>query len=635
MIVFNGWELWACILLSLFLQIFLTIAGTFRRLASRRWFVKILWLAYLLADFVAVLGLGLLVSRQSLLYNNCLNEKHCYTDEALMYWATFFLVHLGGPDNITAFSTVDNELWLRDLFSISSKCITVAYAIYESVRTSSKVRLVSDMNKVDLSKTEVLQYALVYSTAFKGLVVDLSVSISQRNQSREFFLQRSIEQAFRLVELELDYLYDVLFTKILVLHHKVGLSCRILSFIAVVSSFVLFYFDFVASPLPPSDIATPEFHKIDIVVTCILFIGAILMEVIAFFMLLFCDWTVVKLSPLSDANSNRQSWKDKLLACILSYKHTISAFFHHCLYLVGIENQREIRITERWWANSFSAFNLIYHCLHGGRQNIYPRLVKFLMEFLYAEPYALSGHLATFIFDQLKMKSKKAESLAIAKQIYSSRGEWVLDELEDGCQAFLPYVAKYDYEDILLLWHIATEVCYNDNQDKVTNQEQRRTAKDLSDYMLYLMVMKPDMMYGVSSNGEIKFRETCTEVSKFFDTELPELKNRQFSYTYRGEREEALQKIACQRILFHETEAEHVTVCRDVPTLFTASELAKELNKLPSEEKWLLISKLWVELLSYAATHIRSSAHAEQLSKGGELITVVWLLMAHFGLGDH
>ena len=46
------------------------------------------------------------------------------------------------------------------------------------------------------------------------------------------------------------------------------------------------------------------------------------------------------------------------------------------------------------------------------------------------------------------------------------------------------------------------------------------------------------------------------------------------------------------------------------------------------------MSKVWVELLSYAASHCRANAHAQQLSKGGELITFVWILMAHFGLGE-
>jgi hypothetical protein len=73
---------------------------------------------------------------------------------------------------------------------------------------------------------------------------------------------------------------------------------------------------------------------------------------------------------------------------------------------------------------------------------------------------------------------------------------------------------------------------------------------------------------------------------------------------------------------------------RSKSVLFDACILAKELKKLDGQKRWKLMSEVWVELLSYAASHCRANSHAAQLSKGGELITFVWLLMAHFGIGD-
>ena len=72
------------------------------------------------------------------------------------------------------------------------------------------------------------------------------------------------------------------------------------------------------------------------------------------------------------------------------------------------------------------------------------------------------------------------------------------------------------------------------------------------------------------------------------------------------------------------------TRCKSV--LFDANILAKEIIKLGSQ-KWKVTSKVWVELLSYAASRSRGNAHVQQRS-GGELLTFVWLLMAQFGLRE-
>ncbi|KAL8090822.1 uncharacterized protein LOC141696823 [Apium graveolens] len=671
-------ELCFCIILSLSLQIFLNIGGNFRRLASSKWIVSFLWLAYLLADIVAVFALGLTVSKQRLYVKYCnafgAFSQNYPTPDIPIFWAPFLLIHLGGPDTITAFAPEDNELWPRHLIYLASQCVVVTYIFYQSVQFDNKVvaptllillcgfikcveraaalyygsaksfrnsmLLKSDLDasitekepklvlvkngNAALSHLQALQYAFVYFTVFKKLAVDLILSVHERNQSRLFFLETSCESAFRLVEIELNYLYDVLFTKLPVLHQKLGYCSRSLSFLAVV----------IALKLYVSQMGTYYVGNLEGKITLVLFIGAVVLEVIAFYGLLFCDWTVLNLGPLSNANPKGNICKDQFLNFLLFVIRTRSRFLHWFLRFVGLKNLRHgSKFTDSRWANSLSTFNLISYCVqrHSKRmENFYSYfgLLSFLNEIWYVKPQEVSRNMTGFIFDELKMKAEMADSLAIAKVICSSKGEWVLEN--EGQITFIPFIANYNYDDIVLLWHIATEICYNDSQDQLTDKEQCVTAKKLSDYMLYLMVMKPDMMSAISGIGEIKFRDTCTEVGELLDTNLPELKKRKSG----KEETEALQRKACETILSINREIEPAAVPRDRSILFTASVLAKDLNLLPSEKKWLIISKLWVELLSYAASHIKSSAHTEQLSRGGELITIVWLLMAHFGLGD-
>lgn len=71
-------------------------------------------------------------------------------------------------------------------------------------------------------------------------------------------------------------------------------------------------------------------------------------------------------------------------------------------------------------------------------------------------------------------------------------------------------------------------------------------------------------------------------------------------------------------------------LCRWTSPLSAGIYLAQEIDKLEGK-KWKVMSGVWLEMLSYAAIHIRGEVHMQVLSKGGELLTFVWLLMAHFG----
>ncbi|VVB08054.1 unnamed protein product [Arabis nemorensis] len=78
------------------------------------------------------------------------------------------------------------------------------------------------------------------------------------------------------------------------------------------------------------------------------------------------------------------------------------------------------------------------------------------------------------------------------------------------------YIAYIDYDRSLMLWHIATELCYQEEASVGENHKEREFSKIISDYMMYLLMKQPKLMSEVAGIGKIRFRDTLAEAKKFF-----------------------------------------------------------------------------------------------------------------------
>ena len=687
---YDKWNVQGFILCSLSLQTILILFAPFRKRTGNVMVVWLIWSAYLMADWAANFAVGLISNSQ---------DKPLKRDreDILAFWAPFLLLHLGGPDTITAFALEDNALWLRHLVGLVTQ-VSAAFLVFgqslpknklwvptvllfvagivkygertralflanlnrfresmlkapdpgpnyaklmeeysskKEAKLPTQIELIPEPNKDSrtaryapgekkLDELAAVRHAYHFFEIFKGLIVDLIFSFRERDESRLFFQKRTPEDAFKVLAIELNFMYEVLYTKVVVVHSLFGYFVRFISWCAVVAALVTFY-----------SLDKHIFRKIDIGITYTLLFGAIALDTIALFMLTFSDWTAASIQKLSRDNI----WKAPIDTCfipLIKYFLTLKEINwwpdkKPTSFLV-----RARQILFRRWSESLHQYNLIYYCLEEGRhqKNYFGRLLihvidEYLgikdfydrMNYVSKEPF--TEELWVFIFDQLKKKSSLADDPDTAKRICSARGDWVLQDSDwnSDSSKLMSYVVDVDYDQSLLIWHIATEICFCTD---TVNNIHREFCKKLSDYMLYLLVMQPTMMSAVAGIGQIRFRDTCAEAKNFFKRKDPQ----------QGGLKE--HKQACEMILAVNTDVRPVDLKgdRSKSVLFDACILAKELRKLEGPNRWKLMSEVWVELLSHAASHCRANTHAAQLSKGGELITFVWLLMAHFGIGD-
>ena len=376
----SDWEIRAAVLLSLVLQMFLIFVGPMRKRSSSPVPRFIVWSCYLLADWVADLALGLLLNNMGNIGgggnnssssfglkrgggggtagNNNANNGGSSSPIIFAFWTPFLLLHLGGPDTITAYSLEDNELWLRHLigllFELFSACViffcslhgnplihaTVlvfvvgiikygerTYSLYSGsvdgfrnkildppepgpnyaklmteFDSKKKAGLVveidiangeaeqahEEMEKQETkrlvldSKKTVEARAYEFFLVFRRLFVNVILSFKERRLSQAFFLERvaTPKEAFEVIEVELNFIYDMVYTKAPLAHKEVGWVLRCICSCCLVSALVIFFF---------LDKPGHQILLVDVGITYALLLGGLALDVVALLMIFFSN----------------------------------------------------------------------------------------------------------------------------------------------------------------------------------------------------------------------------------------------------------------------------------------------------------------------------------------------------------
>ncbi|PON46647.1 hypothetical protein TorRG33x02_325470, partial [Trema orientale] len=411
------------------------------------------------------------------------------------------------------------------------------------------------------------------------LIVGFYLTSKDRESSRNLFMKNDHKSAFRLMEYELSFMFQVLHTKVVVVRQRIGYILRLFSFSSILGACIFFFL-----------VEKHSFGRVEVVLTYALLIGAIVLDIISAIKVIFSDWTFLVL---------KDKWT-KYVPTIISKRSR--------------------------WSRLVFQYNMIDYCLDERPTWIY-KLAGYIhaSDFLdkmkimwFSTSYEVNEDLQKFIFDDLRKKSESATTLREAVEACQQRGDSALLR----SRLFASYIklkwsiSEFQYAESLLLWHIATEICCLDEKQGDERRDHKWNCKILSDYMFYLLIMQPAMLSPVLGNWYIVFQDTCAEAKRFFT-----------KYSI-SDHSKAVEKMKTVKTKFRPAAVKGI---KSKSLFFDACILAQQLRRW--EDRWEVMDLVWAEFMSYAAINCRPIIHAQQPSKGGELLTFTWLLMNHLGLG--
>ncbi|KAJ6700355.1 hypothetical protein OIU79_013400 [Salix purpurea] len=622
--LWNEWQIRSLMLLSLFLQIFLSYFGIKRKVSAARWLGPSLWIAYLSADWVATFSLGILARSEA-------DSKNW--NRIPVFWAPVLLVHLGGPGAITAYS-VDrlNKLFLSRLLQLVTHVGVVCYVLFrlwsKDTITSVVISLLilgiikygeriwvlmrdhEDSNgsqQIDfnvrprnhLDGIKSLHDAYLLFQALETLLKNLDLVADMQKRTYDLVSVKKAKEAFQLVEVELGFKYDRLYYKVTMIS-RVRVILRSITFGSSIFALVSF-----------STKSNDVYSRNDRIISYVLLIGVVCLESYSIISHLLSDWGMIWLG------------RSKTVSAIVS-----RIKYHSRLVSYSMKRKR--------WSRSMGQHNMIR------AQSNKPAVSKILKKYFSGKwnvdkRKEVEKELKELIFKQvLDKRSRYDPSTAdfnCLQKILAERGDQVLRS--NGLFPQIGWsVADVEFTQSLLTWHIATHVCYLDDSRSNTFQKTQngvRSSRSLSNYMLYLLVNCAAMIAIEPSEkrhadtrnhllrllrnarNEVKPSINKTEVKAFFEKLLENPST-------------MLKEIGIPENLEKSALLDGCMLALSLQSWETA------VNGWSNGKKWEMISEVWVEMLMYAATHCRWKEHVHALSQGGELLTHVCVLMAHLGL---
>ncbi|OEL19194.1 hypothetical protein BAE44_0019787 [Dichanthelium oligosanthes] len=426
-----------------------------------------------------------------------------------------------------------------------------------------------------------------------------------------------------VVGLQLSMMFDLLYTKAAVVHTWLGLFIRVISLAFTVTALWLFF------TLSDQD----GYSRVDVSVTKVLLIGAVILETMSLLRAVFSKWTAVLLFE-SACHDPLLRYHHELSAC--GAFANLVGFAIVKVEFYGKAAMQLLLRSKTYWSGccmqQHSFFKLCKHTTGSkiaemiGREDLWDSMF-----------YSWTTHAPEFIIERV-VRVLGTPTDSGSTHVTESHGLNALRR--SGMKELMQLLTRTESEgegerltmrleldESILVWHIATHVYIQWLREDYTVHDDysfrlRGAVEVLSNYMFFLLATRPYMLpYPVTRE---RYVQLC------YDTRT----SLNLCSTFHLLRAIELQMEALMREdpFIPTPDMSPQPAPRSInPTLDIGCQLAANLIHRDNDLNVTLdmINGVWVEMLCYTAYRCNENFHAKHLSGGADIMTVVALLMIY------
>ncbi|OAY75556.1 hypothetical protein ACMD2_11334 [Ananas comosus] len=424
----------------------------------------------------------------------------------------------------------------------------------------------------------------------------------------------TFNRVFRVIEDELTFLRDYYFSTIplmqsnlrffllnYVLVFVIPLFCWIVIFVGIVierGSVIRCLFD----KLINKEVAVPILY--DPIVTLLLIGTLFFLELAEVVVYVFSDWAMVSLLCTYVKN---QSWqRSAIVRFTLTTWRMVKTYWKRASFEF---NQHSVLEPHRRTLRIFSWLVLRCHLLL-----LQSTLLKIVLHrrYLGVQSTPVPKEVKAAIVKYLVDNRGRRPVLPIGESVLRRNGA-AGEELLQACKSV-------GAAETIIVWHIAT--CLNEmkhpsllpsqqqaqQSDDHDMQANRRIAKTLSKYCLYLVALAPELLPDDAAGTTTAYKHAVEDIQNAI------LKRR-------DRKADTFERVTRMRKV-NGTVAER------------GAELGHQLVEAVGDERlvWKVLAELWTEIVVYVAPSDDVKSHARALAHGGEFITHIWALLTHGGI---